>query len=82
MWNQNVDSYGQRLTTMEDNMGAMFSLIKDKISKIMKAKVKSKVGYKTANSSNNVIWLLKEMDDIVLKFEETKPLCSPIATRH
>ena len=73
LWNQKVDRYGQQVATLDDNLGALFSLIDDSISKIMRAKVKSKQGYAAADENKNTIWLLKTVEDIVLNFEETKP---------
>ena len=45
LWNQKVDRYGQQVATHSDNMGALYSILSDNVSKIMRAKVKSKQGY-------------------------------------
>ena len=34
VWNQKVDRYAMRLETLEENMGAMYSLIKENVSKL------------------------------------------------
>ena len=73
LWNQTVDRYGQQLNALTDNAYALFSLIMDRISKIMRGKVKSRQGFKKAESGKDIIWLLKAIEDIVLHFEETKP---------
>jgi hypothetical protein len=73
LWNQKVDRYGQQISMLEDNMGALFSLLSDSVSKIMRAKVKSKQGYTNAEKRKDAVWLLKAMEDIILNFEETKP---------
>ena len=73
LWNQKVDRYGQQISMLEDNMGALFSLLDDSVSKIMRAKVKSKQGYTNAENKKDAVWLLKAMEDIILNFEETKP---------
>ena len=73
VWNQKVDRYALRIDTLEENMGAMFALIKDGTSKIMKAKLRSKSGYEKAVKEKDVLWLLEALEDIVLNFEDTKP---------
>ena len=39
VWNQKVDRYALRLDALDENMSAMYSLIKENISKLMKAKI-------------------------------------------
>ena len=72
LWNQKVDRYGQQISMLDDNMGALFSLLDDSVSKIMRAKIKSKQGYTNAESKKDAVWLLKAMEDIILNFEENK----------
>ena len=73
MWNQKVDRYGLQIATLEDNMGALYSLINDGLSKIMKAKVRGKQGFNKAQEEKDALWMLKTIEDITLNFEETKP---------
>ena len=73
LWNQKVDRYGLQNSTLEDNMGALHSLMHDGLSKIMKAKVRAKTGYNKAQEEKDALWLLKTIEDITLNFEETKP---------
>ena len=73
IWNQKVDRYGLRIEALDDNLGAMYALVKEAMSKIMKAKVRSKTGYAHADTTRDLVWLLKAVEDIVLNFEETKP---------
>ena len=73
IWNQKVDQYGLQTKALDNNMGAMYALIKEATSKIMKAKIRSKAGYAHADTSRDLVWLLKTIEDIVLNFEETKP---------
>ena len=54
-------------------MAALFSLLNGSVSKILRAKVKSKQGYVEAETKKNTVWLLKTAEDIILNFEETKP---------
>ena len=73
VWEQKVDWYAVRIEALEDNMKALYSLIKDSSSKIMKAKIQSKEGFLKADKNRNVIWLLNQIDNIMLNFEESKP---------
>ena len=73
LWNQTVDRYGRQLATLDDNMGALFSLLHDNLSKLMKSKVKAKKGYAKAEEDKDTIWLLKILEDVSLNFEEDKP---------
>ena len=73
LWNQKVDRYGLKVATFEDNMGALYSLINDGLSKIMKAKVRGKQGFNKAQEEKDALWMLKTIEDITLNFEETKP---------
>ena len=43
------------------------------ITKILKAKIKSKAGYTEAEANNNVVWLMETLEDIMVNFEEIKP---------
>jgi len=72
LWNQKVDTYGARLSTMEHNKGALLSLMEDNFSKIMRAKMKANTGYTKAMKLNNLVWFLETLDNIIMKFEEVK----------
>jgi hypothetical protein len=54
-------------------MGALYSLINDGLSKIMKAKVRGKQGFNKAQEEKDALWMLKTIENITLNFEETKP---------
>ena len=54
-------------------MGALFSLLHDNLSKLMKSKVKSKKGYAKEEEDKDTIWLLKFLEGVSLNFEEDKP---------
>ena len=54
-------------------MGALYSLINDGLSKIMKAKVRGKQGFNKAQEEKDAVWMLKTIEDITVNFEETKP---------
>ena len=73
LWNEKNDQYGQQVATLSDNMGALFSLLDNSASKIMRAKVKSKQGYVDTEKKKDTVWLLKTFEDVILNFEETKP---------
>ena len=61
------------MARLEDNVGALYSLINDGLSKIMKAKVRGKQGFNKAQEEKDALWMLKTIEDITLNFEETKP---------
>ena len=73
LWSQKVDRYGIRMENMEANKTALYALIMNNISRIVKSKLKSKTGYELANANNDPLWLLETMEDIMLNFEEVKP---------
>ena len=73
LWSQKVDRYGIRMENMEMNKTALYALIMNNISKIVKSKLRSKTGYEMANASNNPLWLFETLEDIMLNFEEVKP---------
>ena len=54
-------------------MAALFSLLHGNISKMLKAKLRSKQGFAKAKKSKDIIWLLQTLDDIILNFDESKP---------
>jgi len=70
---QKMDRYGIRMENMEMNKIALYALIMNNISKIVKSKLRSKSGYEVANGSNDPLWLFATLEDIMLNFEEVKP---------
>ncbi len=73
IWNHRVDRYALQMDTLTLNLGALYMLVMGHVSKIVWAKVKSKKGYTLADESNNAIWLLGVLEDIMINFEESKP---------
>ena len=73
LWNQEVDQYGARTQLLEDNKSALYALILDAVSKIVKSKLSNKAGYTKANENNDALWLLETLEDIMVNFEEVKP---------
>ena len=45
----------------------------DRVSKIINSKLKSKIGYTKADEVNDYVWLLENMEDIMINFEDVKP---------
>ena len=74
LWNQTVDRYAPQKASLENNMNALFSILFNNISKIMKAKIRSKPDFIKAEQSKDSIWFLKNLEDIILNFEDTKPV--------
>ena len=73
LWNQTVDRYGMQMATLNYNMGTLFALLHDNISKLVKSKVRAKKGYTKAEEDKDALWLLNIVQDITLNLEETKP---------
>ena len=73
LWNAKVDHYASRTMALEENKKALYSLIFDAVSKIMKSRLRGKVGYQAAEDASNVMWLLNALDEVVVRFEEVKP---------
>ena len=73
LWDQEVDRYGTRCATLEENKGALYAVVMDGVSKIIKSKLKSKTGYSAADEANDSLWLLGSLEDIMINFEEVKP---------
>ena len=44
LWSQEVDRYGGRRTALEGKKGALYAVLMDGVSKIIKSKLKSKTG--------------------------------------
>jgi hypothetical protein len=73
VWNVKVDHYTGRIMALEENKMALYALITEALSKIMKGTLRGKKGYENASENANVIWLLESLDEIMVKFEEVKP---------
>ena len=73
LWMNAVDRYGSRTNALADNLSALYALLMDWVSKMIRAKVKSKRGYISAAEDNNALWLLGVLEDIMINFEEDKP---------
>ena len=68
-----MDQYAGRILQLEENKNVLYALITDSIAKVMKEKLRAKKGYSNASESNDLIWLLEAMQDIMIRFEEIKP---------
>ena len=73
LWNQEVDKYGERINMLNENKNALYALMTEGVSKIIKSKLRGKLGYVEADENNNVIWLIGNLEDIMVNFEEVKP---------
>ena len=63
LWNAKVDHYAMRTTALEENKTALYALMFDGVSKIMKGCLHRKVGYQSAEDKSNVKWLLNAIDE-------------------
>ena len=68
-----IDRYGSRTNALADNVSALYALLMNWISKMIRAKIKSKRGNISAAKDNNAVWLLGVLEDIMINFEEDKP---------
>ena len=73
LWIHEVNRYGYRHAELEGNKGALYAVLMDGVSKIIKLKLKIKTGYSKADEAKYSVWLLKTLEDIVINFEEVKP---------
>ena len=62
--------YGDRHAALEVNKGALYAVLMEGVSKIIKSKLKSKTGYSKADESNDSLWLLETLEDIMINFEQ------------
>ena len=73
LWNAKVDYYAARTLALEENKKALYALMFDALSKIMKSRLRGKAGYHAAEGKSEVKWLLNALDEIMVRFEEIKP---------
>ena len=73
IWSQEVDRYGGRRAALDENKGALYAVLVDKVSNIIKLKLKSKTGYLKADEVNNFVWLLETLKYIMINSEDVKP---------
>lgn len=73
LWEQDVDRYGTRVATLAGNKEALYALIIENLSSLTKSKIRSKKGFKKAEEDTDPIWLLTQLEDIMVRFEEVKP---------
>ena len=72
-WEAEVDRFMDREHALEENCKALFLVIMDGASKIVKARLKSKADFIESKSDGKVEWLLDTIEDVMLKFEEIIP---------
>ena len=73
LWNMRVDRHFMRGETLDMNVGALYALLMENVSKMVRAKIKSKKGYSAAETETDAIWLLANLEDIMINFKDTKP---------
>ena len=73
LWNAKVDRYAAHQMALEENKIALYALISDALSKIMKGRLRGKEGFQSADEDADVLWLLNSLDEIMVRFEEIKP---------
>ena len=73
-WMNQVNKFLAREEALQENSGAMFSLLIGNISQIVKAKLKSKQGFTNAEEKGDLLWLLSKLEDIILSFEDITPI--------
>lgn len=73
LWEQAVDRYGSRIATLDGNKEALYALVIGSVSPITKSKLRSKHGFSKAEEGSDPIWLLTQLEDIMVRFEEVKP---------
>eukprot|EP00557_Chaetoceros_sp_GSL56_P002970 CAMPEP_0176488714 /NCGR_PEP_ID=MMETSP0200_2-20121128/6868_1 /TAXON_ID=947934 /ORGANISM="Chaetoceros sp., Strain GSL56" /LENGTH=957 /DNA_ID=CAMNT_0017885739 /DNA_START=340 /DNA_END=3216 /DNA_ORIENTATION=- len=73
LWEQEVDRYGLRMSALDGNKEALYALIIESLSSMVKSKLRGKVGYAKSEEETDPVWLLAQLDDIMARFEEVKP---------
>ena len=73
LWNAKVDHYAARTMALEENKKALYALMIDAVSKIMKGRLCGKAGHQSAEDKSKVEWLLNALDEVMVRFEEIKP---------
>jgi hypothetical protein len=74
LWEQVVDRYGSHLATLTGNKEALYALIIESLSPTVKSKLRSKKGFsKAKEQDNHRIWLLTQLEDIMVRFEKVNP---------
>ena len=68
-WNMAVTRYLAREDALKENSCALFSLLTESVSKIVKSKLKSKTGYAESEKSSDIVWLLENLEDIILNLK-------------
>lgn len=57
---------------LKENKRSLFALLLNNVSQMMKSKLQSVIEYKSAKKTKDVIWLLKEIEDVMISFEKIK----------
>eukprot|EP00557_Chaetoceros_sp_GSL56_P004583 CAMPEP_0176503500 /NCGR_PEP_ID=MMETSP0200_2-20121128/15397_1 /TAXON_ID=947934 /ORGANISM="Chaetoceros sp., Strain GSL56" /LENGTH=435 /DNA_ID=CAMNT_0017902797 /DNA_START=426 /DNA_END=1731 /DNA_ORIENTATION=- len=73
LWEQEIDRYGNRIEALKGNKEALYSLVIESLSPMIKSKLKGKQGFSKAEEDTNPTWLLTQLEDIMVRFEEIKP---------
>ena len=73
LWIQEVYRYGDRCAALEENKGALYTVLMDGVLKTIKSNMKRKTGYKKADEVNDSVWLLETLEDIMINLEDVKP---------
>ena len=66
LWRQEVERYRDRRAVLEEEKGALHAVLMGGVSKIIKSKLKSKTGYSKADEVNDSVWLLENLEDIII----------------
>ena len=69
----NVQSFCDRESQLKRNKHALFALLMDGDSKIIRANLKNKSEFTKSEIDGDVLWLIAALDDIMLNFEKNIP---------
>ena len=72
IWIKKVDIYVERLTTLDNNLHTMFTVIWGQCSNMMQTKLKALPEYDTKAKEKDCVWLLKEIKGIMNHFDGSK----------
>ena len=83
LWNLKVDRYLIREETLELNIGGLYALTLNNLSKMVRVRAQSKArkGYIVALADTDGIWLQETRDDIAINLKTRSKSFSPSMTR-
>ena len=74
-WKGEHDQAVKRKRQLSDNKRALYMVVWGQCSPAMQSKIKSSLKYKLMNQECDVVWLLKEIQSVIFKFDDHNEMC-------